>query len=1010
MNEYLFLVFFNVIMIYLSFIFDNKIVILYTVLFIILIIYFMKLKISLNDMNIIEGNFPDEIFKIMNKKYDNNNNKTLPLRKINKLLTLMLDKLSDGTSDTKCEGKFVINKLTSKKCGDGFNERVYNITKKGDDCLHTDKYKEQVPLELCEFEEECFSDLDCKSRKCTNNLCMYEGIVCNASNIVNCNRDLCLKLNEGLEKELYTFTDGKCKENPCNENTFIMCEESECNDLGFKYKYNKGLSVCEKIVKDDDESGLDMDSSEYKLRQLENTEVELCKHHDGMKSCAVGGSLSDPKARYYCDDGYSNSGLSDSSDPPVSVDKYGPNSDEWIKLDCHNNEHLLDITHKCSTDYSNINMTECTPECSTVYTQNFFNKCVVNYEEIVKSRYTAVVGTNNEMYAILSRLNDQCIQTREEEKWSAEEDVIRDSPGTNKQCQKCPNDQYSKQGQSCQSCPEGTETYGEGRTECTKSCQSYEDRLNTVCNDAINPNCISGACIQILLDGIDSTLSEKCPEYKEKYNNLYAACNVGGAVAIASTSNTCNDYLTNITKDCADGVTGGFPTECSDICSTRVQEWTKSENEICSEDDLNRLKDINPGSYLSGLKIVCNPTTDAPVTPCDVYISDVHKDCSGDTSDDYGIPTVCPRSNTTCTSTLGESWPDSCSVDYITSLDTNHIGRGGAAVYVDTLHGLCNDTSISGLVPYLKANEPTPVSEPEIDVDCDRKFREIADNMNEVCCSIPENCILGDGPVLCSPECAEIWTPFAEECPNKVATLQRSSDLGLEDLSRVCGGDTTYCEKQFTKLEEGPCSISSLCRAAEWECSRDTGIPTTCPQGGCADLWNLYSDTCSDYIKTDLSELVDFTKECQSTRCAYTFSEVWAGLNEVCADMPECNPACAAQWNPFVESCGGIDHVGTTMGMDSDFYGMKNLVTFNEKCSETAVATAAPPDSHGAVPEWHPDSAVDFQVAHTEPSSSELGQPAIDSAAGAAIDAAYGGAGTGSFTYREDENGNGNWD
>jgi len=127
--------------------------------------------------------------------------------------------------------------------------------------------------------------------------------------------------------------------------------------------------------------------------------------------------------------------------------------------------------------------------------------------------------------------------------------------------------------------------------------------------------------------------------------------------------------------------------------------------------------------------------------------------------------------------------------------------------------------------------------------------------------------------------------------------------------------------------------------------------------------------------------------------------------------MPECNPACAAQWNPFVESCGGIDHVGTTLGMDSDFEGKKNLVTFNKKCSEIAVATAAPPDSHGAVPEWHPDSAVDFQVAHTEPSSSELGQLArsrIDSAAGAAMAAAYGGAGTGSFTYREDENGNGN--
>ena len=65
--------------------------------------------------------------------------------------------------------------MTDKTCGEGFNERTYKIINKGDgDCLHSELYKEKVPLRPCGYAEKCEKDLDCKSNKCNGGFCDFE--------------------------------------------------------------------------------------------------------------------------------------------------------------------------------------------------------------------------------------------------------------------------------------------------------------------------------------------------------------------------------------------------------------------------------------------------------------------------------------------------------------------------------------------------------------------------------------------------------------------------------------------------------------------------------------------------------------------------------------------------------------------------------------------------------------------------------------------------------------------
>ena len=255
MNNNLLLILFNIIIIYISFNLKNNVKYYYTIIFIILISYYIYLK-----GNIVEGNVQDEIFRSFNELKSNNNSDDLPLDKISKLLELMLGKMTGENNEKgKCIGQFVINKLTNKECGEGFNERIYKVTKDGEDCLHTDLYKEKVPLRSCEYNEYCDTDLDCKTRNCKDRLCA-EDLGCAKDMLSGCGYDSCLGLNEGLDDDLYYFDNNECRVDPCNENTYQLCNKAGCDNLSYKYKYNDNRSICERIVQDTDETGLEIGS------------------------------------------------------------------------------------------------------------------------------------------------------------------------------------------------------------------------------------------------------------------------------------------------------------------------------------------------------------------------------------------------------------------------------------------------------------------------------------------------------------------------------------------------------------------------------------------------------------------------------------------------------------------------------------------------------------------------------------------------------------------------------
>jgi len=365
----------------------------------------------------------------------------------------MLNKLSDEKPETECEGEFVINKLTGKTCGDGFNERVYKITKKGNNCLHTNKYKEKVPLSLCEFEDKCYSDLDCESKKCTNNICTYEDIGCNASNILNCNRDLCLQLNDGLEKEIYMYINDKCIKNPCNEDTYELCEESECNDLGYKYKYNNRTNICRKIIQD--ESVLDLNSYEYQLKQSKDTQAGLCETLlDGTNDCVIGGSLNKPVARYYCKDGFYNSG--ENPDWEITIDSVpiSQKPEVWIKMLDKGPDPVLEIEILDKMKKNFIN---------NKGTNKICGKCPLGSAGSGGICLKCPAGT------VPNSDNSRC-EPCEKNQISISGECIGCPPGQEaapgqSRCRSCEGDTHSVGGESCSSCP-ATTSANSAKTGC----------------------------------------------------------------------------------------------------------------------------------------------------------------------------------------------------------------------------------------------------------------------------------------------------------------------------------------------------------------------------------------------------------------------------------------------------------------------------------------------------------------------------------------------------------------
>jgi surface protein len=296
MNDYIKLIIFNLVIIFLSINFKKNIVIFFVFLLLIMLSYEMMLKNRL-----IEGNFQEDLFNSLNSLDYDRPTLELPIDKMTLIMEKMLEKITGEErlkKGNECKGEFVINKLTNKTCGDGFNERVYKILDRGDgDCLHSELYKEKLPLRPCGYAEKCDKDLDCESNKCNDGLCDFE-LDCSETMLSGCGYDSCMALNDGLDRDLYYWKENKCNVNPCNENTYQMCDESECNDLSYRFKYDTQKKQCKEIINKQGESNTEPTSMAKIYQQYvdEGGYKNVCKPND-FETCEVGTDL---QPRYYC--------------------------------------------------------------------------------------------------------------------------------------------------------------------------------------------------------------------------------------------------------------------------------------------------------------------------------------------------------------------------------------------------------------------------------------------------------------------------------------------------------------------------------------------------------------------------------------------------------------------------------------------------------------------------------------------------------------------------------------
>ena len=245
----------------------NKYWIFGLILSTIILIYFIYKS------KIIEGNTQKDIFDAFNESLPTKDEMEFPLNKFSKILKILTSQLTNqekyGDSE-QCEGKFVVKQLTKKSCGQGFNERTYKITKPGNNCLHTELYKEKIPLRLCKYGEKCNIDIDCKSERCDNGFCSFN-LQCNPEMTQTCDFDSCMNLNDKNDDiDNYIYKDGNCIKNPCNEDTYVMCNDLDCEKLGYEYKYNTEDSICEKMNLSQSDSNVDIDDYNARLTIMEN--------------------------------------------------------------------------------------------------------------------------------------------------------------------------------------------------------------------------------------------------------------------------------------------------------------------------------------------------------------------------------------------------------------------------------------------------------------------------------------------------------------------------------------------------------------------------------------------------------------------------------------------------------------------------------------------------------------------------------------------------------------------
>ena len=518
MYDYLKLIIFNIIIIFLSFTFKRYIIIFYAFLLLFMLSYETLLK-----NKTVEGNIQDDIYNSLSQMNNNNDGKKegLPLKKIEKILEKMLEKFTGGKMDTdnKCKGEFYINKLTNKECGEGFNERLYRIIDEGGgDCLHSELYKEKLPLPSCKFNENCDSDLDCESNSCRDGRCIRR-LDCNGNMLSGCNRRTCLELNSGLDRDKYYYQNNQCKVDPCNEQNYRMCDESGCNSLSYKYSFDKTRNVCKKVVQDSDPDGL-VTGSYMNLISNFKTENKGCNQNNpedcsGVCSdfsaetaeyCNIAGSIDEPKPNYQCktSDGenyYFNMNIRDTvniydnkQEFPCHSYNNGEVGKQNVKLNGVSLEGMSTEDKEnlegeiCSAGIVDIfegDMVECVSNItlsdgSIIYTiENIPLEIVNELENITKNVVNNLINddSDNELSGITSFESEISIEQPNcsENKFLLNGRCSYCEPGSgfmDGECVSCPVGHYSSSssGEPCQPCRPGTFADSNGSINC-EECQ-----------------------------------------------------------------------------------------------------------------------------------------------------------------------------------------------------------------------------------------------------------------------------------------------------------------------------------------------------------------------------------------------------------------------------------------------------------------------------------------------------------------------------------------------------------
>ena len=255
-NNISILILFNIIIIFLSYKYNNKMILLYPFIFIILITLYLQL-IYKENTNIIEGYSFDEeneqIYTLWDKlnddKEEEEEEEKYPiLDKINKLINIILKVEEKGIKYYKgnnCEGEFVKNE-NERRCGfDIYDTETYKITKSGWNCEHIPGHKNNILLPLCKLDEDCIKNKDCEIGKCHKGTCKIN-FKCDWDKLENCDEKQCDKLNKDIGYNKNTYIDNTCKPNICNSDQHYNCDEEGCKEIGYKFIWNEENNYCDR--------------------------------------------------------------------------------------------------------------------------------------------------------------------------------------------------------------------------------------------------------------------------------------------------------------------------------------------------------------------------------------------------------------------------------------------------------------------------------------------------------------------------------------------------------------------------------------------------------------------------------------------------------------------------------------------------------------------------------------------------------------------------------------------